>query len=459
MAKVRYRNCGFLVGFKFQNIANNLFKEGERTVVYVISKYGKPLMPTKDFRKVRILLKAGAAKVIKRTPFTIQLTTNSKTYTQPITLGVDAGSQHIGLSASTEKKELYASEVDLRTDVSKNLAVRRECRRARRNRKTRYRQPRFNNRVHSKHEGWLAPSVENKIDTHIRVIENVRAILPITRINVEGAAFDSQKLLNPDISGEEYQQGDQLGFNNAREYVLFRDGHLCQCCKGKSGDKILTVHHIESRQTGGDAPNNLVTLCKTCHTGYHQGTVKLPETIKRGMPLRDAAFMGIMRWTLYNRLSEMYPGMVSMTYGYITKYTRISNHLPKTHTIDALCIAGHPTAERAEEIYYQKKVRCHNRQLHKMSISKGGKRKSNQAAFEVFGFRLFDKVRYKNQECFIFGRRTSGYFDLRLLDGTKVHAGVSYKQLTLVERAKNILIQKEVAAIPPMTEVTGLLAE
>lgn len=113
---------------------------------------------------------------------------------------------------------------------------------------------------------------------------------------VETASFDIQKIKNPDIQGAEYQQGDQLEFWNVREYVLFRDGHTCQCCKGKSKDKILNVHHIESRKTGGNAPNNLITLCETCHTGYHKGTVQLPKAIKRGMRFKDAAFMGIMRW-------------------------------------------------------------------------------------------------------------------------------------------------------------------
>lgn len=99
---------------------------------------------------------------------------------------------------------------------------------------------------------------------------------------VETASFDIQKIKNPDIQGAEYQQGDQLGFWNVREYVLFRDGHTCQCCKGKSKDKILNVHHIESRKTGGNAPNNLITLCETCHTGYQQEYRTIAKGHKRG---------------------------------------------------------------------------------------------------------------------------------------------------------------------------------
>ena len=123
-----------------------------------------------------------------------------------------------------------------------------------------------------------------------------------------------QKIKNPQISGTEYQQGEQLDFWNVREYVLFRDGHICQCCKGKSKDVILNVHHIESRKTGGDAPNNLITLCETCHKKYHAGEIELPKTIMRGMKFQDTVFMGIMRWACYNELKTRYPN-VSMTLG------------------------------------------------------------------------------------------------------------------------------------------------
>lgn len=408
-------------------------------MVYVISQNGQPLMPTENHAKVRILLKNKKAKVIKRCPFTIQLAYDSTNYTQNITLGVDSGSKHIGLSATTKNKVLFESDVELRNDIVNLLSNRRQNRRTRRNRKTRYRKPRFNNR--RRKEGWLAPSVQNKMDSHLTVIRKVHEILPITKVIVEVASFDIQKIKNPTISGTEYQQGEQLDFWNVREYVLFRDSHICQCCKGKSKDKILNVHHIESRKTGGDAPNNLITLCETCHTGYHKGIIKLPKTIHRGMSFKDATFMGIMRWTFYNKLKEIYPN-VSLTYGYITKNTRIKNSLPKEHYIDARCISGNPKAISDGMIYYQKKVRCHNRQIHKNTILKGGIRKRNQASYDVMGFRLFDKVKWKGQNCFIFGRRSTGRMDLRLLNGTKINASVGYKNLKIIEMRKNYLTEQ-----------------
>lgn len=415
-------------------------------MVYVLNIEGKPLMPCKE-AKARKLLKENKAKIYKKEPFTIQLLFICENQTQDITLGVDAGSKHIGLSATTKEKELYAADVELRNDIVDLLSTRRQNRRTRRNR-LRYRKPRFNNRVHSKKNGWLAPSVEQKIQTHFKVVEDIHKLLPITKIVVETASFDIQKIKNPEIHNEEYQQGEQLGFWNVREYVLFRDNHTCQCCKGKSKDKVLNVHHIESRKTGGNAPNNLITLCETCHKGYHNGTVELPKTIKRGMSFKDAAFMGIMRWSFYNRLKEIYPN-VFMTYGYITKDTRIKNNLPKDHYIDARCISGNPNAEPLGYYFYQKKVRCHNRQIHKANILKGGKKKLNQASYLVKGFRLFDKVEFEGQICFIFGRRSSGYFDIRKLNGEVISRSASWKKLKLLETRKSLLMERR--ALPPIT--------
>lgn len=397
-------------------------------------------MPTERYGKVRRLLNTNKARVIKRCPFTIQLMYESTTHTQNVSLGVDAGSKHIGISATTETKVLYEADVELRNDIVKLLSTRREQRRSRRNRKTRYRKARFDNR--RRPDGWFAPSVQNKIDTHLRVINDVYKILPISKIVVEVASFDIQKIKNPDISGEGYQHGEQLNFWNVREYVLFRDDHTCQCCKGKSKDKILNVHHIESRKTGGDAPNNLISLCETCHKGHHSGTVKLPNTIRRGMVFRDAAFMGIMRWAFYNRLKEIYPN-VSLTYGYITKNTRIENSLPKEHYVDARCISGNPAAVSEGVVFFQKKVRCHNRQIHKCTINKGGVRKLNQAPYIVKGFRLFDVVLIKGKNWYIHGRRTKGSFVLKDLSNNTLEIVPS--KFKLLNHQQSILVERRIA--------------
>lgn len=396
-------------------------------------------MPTYP-AKARHLLEKGKAKVVKRTPFTIQLTYPTGEAKQPITLGVDAGSKHIGMSASTEKAELFACEVELRQDISKNIAERKEHRVVRRSRKTRHRKPRFDNRVHAKKKGSLAPSIENRIEAHMSRIKKVCKILPVTKLVVETAPFDTQLLKNPEIKGVEYQQGEQLGFWNVREYVLYRDNHECQHCHGKSKCEVLEVHHIESRQTGGNAPNNLITLCKDCHQALHQDKIKLKA--KRGQSFKDAAFMSIMGNILLERLRQAYPELeISYTYGYLTKHKRISLGLPKSHCNDAYCIAGNLEAKRSDVVFYQKQTRKHNRQIHKCTILKGGYRKRNQAPYEIHGYRLFDKVLCNGVVCFIFGRRKTGSFDVRKLNGERVSVGISYKKLRLLEKRKTYLIE------------------
>lgn len=405
-------------------------------LVYVLSNKGNQLMPCKP-QKARKLLKQKKAKIIKKEPFTIQLLYGSSEYKQEIILGVDAGSKIIGLSATTIKQELFSGKVELRTDIVDLLSTRRQYRRSRRVRSIRYRKARFLNRVRTKNKGWLAPSIENKIQSHFSIIDKIHKLLPISKIIVETASFDIQKINNPNIKGVEYQEGNKLDFWNVREYVLFRDSHKC-CVKGCKC-KILNVHHIESRKVGGNAPNNLITICEKHHKLYHEGKIKL--NFKRGKSFKDATFMGIMRWTFYKRLKEIYHN-VNITYGYITKNTRIKNNLPKDHNIDAYCISNNTNAKRLNYHYYFKKVRCHNRQIHKAKILKGGNKKNNQAEYLVKGFRLFDKVEYQEKSYFIFGRRNSGFFHIRDLKGEIINKGsVSCKLLKLIEIRKTMLCQ------------------
>ena len=386
-------------------------------MVYVHNCFGLPLMPCTE-AKAKHLLKAHKAKVVNLTPFTIRLNFVVDDITQPVTLSVDAGYKTIGLSASTENKVLFEGEVKLREDIIALLEARRSLRRGRRNRKTRYRAPRFDNRVRSKNKGWLAPSVENRIGTHLSVIAKVCRLVPVSR-----------------------QKGEQLGFWNVREYVLWRDGHKCRSCFGKTKDTVLEVHHLVQRKDGGsDRPDNLITLCKTCHDAYHRGEIKLDKP-KKGF--KDATFMGSMRKTLIKRLRELYGlDMAKVTYGYITKNTRIENDLDKAHYIDARCIANHPKATPTKTIYSLLKRRSHNRQIHKLTILKGGVRKNNQCPRKIFGFRLFDTVQYNREICLIHARRARGYFDIRKPNGEKVSEDVSYKQLKLISRSKNIDIWK-----------------
>jgi len=163
--------------------------------------------------------------------------------------------------------------------------------------------------------------------------------------------------------------------------------------------------------------------------------------------------MGIMRWRVYNETQALFPN-VHLTYGYLTKHTRISHKLEKSHLIDARCISGNVTSKTDGIWYLIKWVRRNNRQLHKAAIRKGGKRQRNTAPKYIHGFRLFDCVAYQGQVCFVFGRRSSGYFDLRLLDGTRIHASANCKHLTIVQKARTCLVERR-GGIPPTAEPMG----
>ena len=407
-------------------------------LVFVLNKHGNPLMPASP-AKARHLLDNGQAVVVRRTPFTIQLLYGSSGYKQDITLGIDAGYATIGFSAVADSEELIAGELNLRNDIKRLLEKRRTYRRTRRSRKW-YRKPRFDNR--GRHHGWLAPSIQHKLDSHIRLIEKLKKILPITRIIVEVASFDTQKMQNPEISGVEYQQGELHGYE-VREYLLGKWGRKCAYCGKK--DIPLEIEHIIPKSRGGsNRVSNLTIACHECNqtkgnqTAEEFGHPKVQAKAKK--TLKTTAFMNIVRSKMVDMLK------CDQTYGYITKHNRIELDLEKSHANDAFVIADGNGQERTVHIHIGKQVRRQNRSLFKANFLKGGKLKRNTVK-EVKGFRRFDKVQYDDKECFIHGLRSSGYFDLRTITGDRIGASVNSKKLTLLERAKGII--QEVCVIPP----------
>jgi hypothetical protein len=312
--------------------------DGHNVIVYVLNKDGRPLMPCKP-AKARHLLEQKKARVVTRKPFTIQLLWDCEHHTQPLTMGVDSGYKHIGVSVVNKETEaeVFNAEIRLRDDIPKKLLARRMYRRNRRN-KLWYRPPRFNNR--KKPDGWLAPSIQHKLNSHFRVIQKLKQLLPINKIIVEVAGFDIQRIKNPDIQGEQYQQGCQFGFWNIREYVLHRDDHMCQHCHGRKKDPVLQVHHLRGRSEGAtNQPDELLTVCKTCHREHHQGVDVIPVD-KKIRSFKPETFMSIVRWKLVDMLRDLFPDVsVSYTFGYLTKHYRIREGLGKSHGNDAFVIA------------------------------------------------------------------------------------------------------------------------
>ena len=288
-------------------------------MVYVLDINGKLLMPTERHGKVRHMLKRGEAVVITIKPFTIQLTYETPNYTQDAVLKVDSGYLNIGGSVLTETKELISVEVKLLQNMKKRLEKRKMYRKIRRSR-LRYRKERWQNRKVEKE--WLAPSIQHKLDSTIRFIDKMHEILPITKTIVEIGAFDIQKIKNPDISGKEYQEGEQEGFYNTREYILHRDNHQCQnsLCKYKKdnikfdyikNNILLQIHHIIYRSNkGSNLPHNLITLCIKCHTNINHMKGKFLYDWQTNKPkinsFKDATFMNIVRWKLVEQLQNKY---------------------------------------------------------------------------------------------------------------------------------------------------------
>ncbi len=300
--------------------------------VPVLNMRGDPLMPTNP-AKARHLVEQSKAVVVQRRPFTIQLKYVTGETKQPVTLGIDSGYKIIGFSAVTNKKEILSGELSLRTNISKLLEQRRNYRRTRRS-KLWHRKPRFDNRGRT--DGWIAPSVQHKMDTHVRLVNTIKTVLPVTETIVEVANFDIQKIKNPDIKGEEYQQGEQLDFSNLRQYIFHRDGYRCQNPKCKSKTKILRMHHISFwKNDHSDRPGNLITLCNECHTSEnHKKDGFLWGWRPKTNGFKEATFMSTLRWKLVNAFKCKH------TYGYVTKANRIKQGLKKSHTNDAFVIAG-----------------------------------------------------------------------------------------------------------------------
>ena len=383
-------------------------------MVYVLSNDGKPLMPCQNVI-ARLLLKCNKAKVVKKCPFTIRLLGGSKEYTQKLTLGVDTGSSTIGTAVSDDKGNiLYSSQVKVRNDIKRKMDQRRMYRRNRRSRKTRYRKPRFLNRKNSKRLNRFYPTMISKFHSHIKEIEFIKSILPISKLVFETATFDPHLLKNPCLANENYrhcgyQKGPNYGFENTKAAVLNRDNYTCQACNGKHKDSKLEVHHIIFKSKGGsDEHENLITLCHTCHYNLHHGIINPKFSGKTKGNLKHATHMNSIRIQLLKR----FPDAVE-TFGFITKANRQLLNLPKDHHIDAAVIAseGRSVKYKQNFVFYKTSVSNGDYQQ-----TKGIRSEKRIPTGKIKSFRKFDKVLYKGSQYFIKGRMSSGYAKLMDID-------------------------------------------
>jgi len=320
--------------------------KGLKASVYVISVDGKVLMPCKP-AKARKLLKTQRAVVVKLYPFTIKLTFQCENQVQEVELGIDSGYQNIGFSCITAKRELASGTVILDGRTSSRLTERKMYRRGRRN-KLWYRKPRFLNRKKSK--GWLPPSVQRRYNTHLSLINRLKAILPISKITIEVANFDIQKIENENINGIGYQEGDMYGYQNVRSFLMAREKGKCQLCK-KEFEKGSPshIHHCKQRsEEGSNRVKNLAILHKKCHTKLHEKGLKLSISKQYKTP----TFLSIINKRFKTDVSD-----VNITFGYITFTERIKLSLEKTHYNDAFVITGGNNQERCLPIEVRQKHR------------------------------------------------------------------------------------------------------
>ena len=292
--------------------------------------------------RARELLKNGRAKVLRRYPFTIILLDREGGDVQTVTLKIDPGSKTTGLALVADSKRgkrvVWAGELNHRGEqIKAALLSRKQLRRGRRSRKTRYRQPRFDNRRRA--EGWIPPSLRSRVDNVLTWVERLRRFTPICAISMELVKFDTQVMQNSEISGVEYQQGELMGYE-VREYLLEKWGRKCAYC-GATNMPLEIEHIIPKSRGGSNRASNLTLACNACNqckgnqTAEEFGYPAIQGKAKQ--PLKDVAAVNTTRWTLYRRLRQC--GLpLEVGTGARTKYNRTKQNYPKEHWIDAACV-------------------------------------------------------------------------------------------------------------------------
>jgi RRXRR protein/HNH endonuclease len=364
-------------------------------------------------RTARLLLRDKLAKVVHATPFTLKLCFGASGYTQEVVASLDTGSRVIGSAAIANGRVVYQAEVKVRNDITGKMGERASYRRTRRSRNMRYRPARFDNRCASRRKGRLPPSIKSKVESHYREVKFIESILPVTRWSFELASFDIHKITNPDVSGVGYQEGALKDFYNVKQFVFHRDGYQCQSGQKVTHSKKLNAHHVVFRSNGGpDTPENLTTLCETCHCALHAGKFALAKG-KRSKT-KHATEMGFIK----SRLSK---GPVSHTvaFGYETKYKREQIlKWPKTHANDAVatCLVDGELVEPMATIL----IKTHMASGDYKQTS-GAHSQKTVPTGKLFGLRKGDKVQIPAGIGFVKGKRSSGYFSISDLDGRVLH--------------------------------------
>jgi 5-methylcytosine-specific restriction endonuclease McrA len=379
-------------------------------------------------------------------------------------LKLDPGSKVTGLAVLNDAtgQVVWAGDLTHRGNQAKeHLDQRRACRRSRRQRHTRYRPRRFNNR--RRQEGWLPPSLESRLANVLTWVERLCCFCPIGSISLELVKFDTQLLQNPEISGVEYQQGELAGYE-LRQYLLEKFHHRCAYC-AKTNVPLEVEHIFPTSRHGSDRVSNLTIACHDCNQQKGDRTADEfwhPEVhVQAKAPLRDAAAVNATRWALYHRLQTK--GMpIETGSGGRTKYNRTRQSLPKTHWVDAACVGASTPAALLTQRIVPLRITAQGRHSRQMcrTNSRGFPDKAPKATSVVGGFRTGDIVRAvvpatSTKAGTYLGRlaiRAKGSCNVTTASGTI--EGIHYRYCCRLHRTDGYSYQKGVA-LPPQVKRPG----
>ena len=433
--------------------------------VGVVDKNGVPLDPCHPAR-ARKLISQGRAVVVHHSPFVIRLKDRliADSEVEGVEVGIDPGSRYTGVSlfrvdANGARRGVFAVQINHRgRQISENLASRAGYRKGRRSPNLRYRQPRFNNRT--KPTGWLAPSIQHRVDSVVNWNDRLARWFPVQAIHQELVRFDMQQLDNPEITGVQYQHGTLAG-TEVREYLLLKWGYRCAYCpaSGVGANSVaLNIDHLHPRARGGtNRVANLVLACVECNRKKGARRVEEflahnPTRLRRVLaqakaPLKDAAAVNATRWALYHALGA--DGLVvNVGTGGQTKWNRTNHHLPKSHTLDATCVGRDAAIESVVSTIYVATSSGRGRYQRTKPNAFGFARLRLTRTKRHFGFATGDLVRAvvskgKNAGVHV-GRvavRTSGSFNINV--GDRTIQGINHKHCRLVQRADGWSYQQQ----------------
>lgn len=311
---------------------------------YVIDKNSKPLEPTSYNNGWRLIRKE-KAELVSTIPFVIKLKRGVETHDTNFNVcGIDTGSKFTGIAivseCKTKNKILFKGTIYHRQDVHGLMERRKSYRKYKRYHK-RYRKQRYNNRISSKRNGWISPTIKTNKDEIIRTINKLSKYLNIHNIIIEDVAIDIRKLQDGNLYKWQYHKSNRLD-ENLRKAVIIRDNNKCMEC-GRINCK-LEVHHIVPRRLkGSDIIKNLITLCEICHEqtkGNEEFFIDKYQKIICGKNIRFDYSQRCMQGKKYLReyLSNLYN--IKTTSGGDTSNKRIDWGIEKTHSNDAICITG-----------------------------------------------------------------------------------------------------------------------